>query len=421
MSRPENKTTLDNGIRIITHNMPYSRSVSMSVLVNVGARDELPVESGLSHFIEHMLFKGTKRRSSFEIAKEFDAMGGNANAFTSMETTCYHTKVITSHTAAAADILSDIVLNSAFDPEEIEKEKPVIVQEIGMVEENPEDYIHVLAGRCCWGDNPLGSSVLGTRESIAGFDSDKIKEYIRSRYQPQRTFISVAGNIEHNHILDIIGPAFESAEKRSDFPERSIPEVNKGLNIYEKDIEQAHICVFLKGLSLTDPDRYAFSLLNTVIGGNMSSRLFQEIREKRGLAYSVYSFISSYADTGMFGAYAAVDPANAVEAADLIIRELRKIKLDAISSGELKAAIEYSKGCLLLASESTDNQMFRQAQNEMNFGRFMPLDEVINEMESVKESEILNLAGRLCNTNSLGITILGPVSGEKQFKDLMVI
>jgi predicted Zn-dependent peptidase len=421
MSRPENKTTLGNGIRILTHNMPYSRSVSMGILVNAGARDELLTESGLSHFIEHMLFKGTKRRSAFQIAKEFDAMGGNSNAFTSMETTCCHAKVITSHTPAAADILSDIVLNPAFDSDEIEKEKPVIIQEIGMVEENPEDLIHVLAAKCCWGDNPLGSSVLGTRENILGFDRSGIKDYFVSRYQPQRTLISVAGNIEHNHILDIFGPVFESAAVRSDFPERITPDVKPGVNIHEKDLEQAHICIYLKGLSLTDKNRYAFSLLNTVIGGNMSSRLFQEIREKRGLAYSIYSFISSYTDTGMLGAYVAVDPANAVEAADLIVRELRRIKADAVSPDELKDAIEYTKGCLLLASESTDNQMFRQAQNDMIFGRFVPLDEVIKNIESVRDEDVSGIARDLFSPDNVGITILGPVSGEKEFNDLLVI
>ena len=395
MTQPENKTTLDNGIRILTNNMPHSRSVSMGVLVNVGARDELLTESGLSHFIEHMLFKGTKKRSAFQIAKEFDALGGNTNAFTSMETTCYHAKVITSHTETMADLLSDIFLNSAFDPEEIEKEKPVIIQEIGMVEENPEDYIHVLTGQCCWGDNPLGSSVLGTRENILGFDTDKIKDYFTHRYQPQRTVISIAGNIEHNHILDIVGPAFESLERGSGFPNRITSEVKSGVNVYEKDLEQVHICVSMKGLPLTDQKRYAFSLLNTLIGGNMSSRLFQEIRERRGLAYSVYSFISSYTDTGMLGAYVAVDPSNAVEAADVIIKEISRIKKHAVDSGELKDAIEYSKGCLLLASESTDNQMFRQAQNEIHFGRFVPLDEVISDIESVKEEGILNLARNL--------------------------
>jgi predicted Zn-dependent peptidase len=421
MSRPENKTTLDNGIRIVTNNMPHSRSVSMGILVNAGARDEMTFESGLSHFIEHMLFKGTNRRSAFQIAKEFDSMGGNTNAFTSMETTCCHAKVITSHTEAMADLMSDIFLNSVFDPGEVEKEKPVIIQEIGMVEENPEDYVHVLAGRCCWGDHPLGSSVLGTRENILGFDCNKIKDYFKNRYQPERTVISIAGNIEHNHILDIIGPAFASQERWSEFPDRTTPTIMPGVNIYDKDLEQVHICVSLKGLSLTDHKRYAFSLLNTLIGGNMSSRLFQEIREKRGLAYSVYSFISSYTDTGMLGAYAAVDPANASEAADLIIRELRKIKLDAASTGELKDAIEYSKGCLLLASESTDSQMFRQAQNEIYFGRFVPLDEVINDIESVGKEDILDLARSLFDFNNASITVLGPVSGEKEFENLLAI
>jgi len=421
MFQPENKTTLDNGIRILTHNMPYSRSVSMGVLVNVGARDELSAESGLSHFIEHMLFKGTKRRSAYQIAKEFDAMGGNTNAFTSMETTCCHAKVITSHTGTIADLLSDIFLNSLFDTEEIEKEKPVIIQEIGMVEESPEDYIHVLTGQCCWGDNPLGYSVLGTRENILGFDSSSIKDYFMHRYQPQRTVISVAGNIEHDHILDIIGPAFETLKRGAGFPDRITPEVKSGVNVYEKDLEQVHICVSLKGLSLTDQNRYAFSLLNTVIGGNMSSRLFQEIREHRGLAYSVYSFVSSYTDTGMLGAYVAVDPVNAVEAADAVIKEISRLKEHSVDSGELKDAVEYSKGCLLLSSESTDNQMFRQVQNEIHFGRFVPLDEVINGIESVRKEDILNLSRNLFDSNNLAITLLGPVSGTKQFKNLLAI
>jgi len=421
MFQPENKTTLDNGIRILTHNMPYSRSVSMGVLVNAGARDELSAESGLSHFIEHMLFKGTKRRSAYQIAKEFDAMGGNTNAFTSMETTCCHAKVITSHTGTIADLLSDIFLNSVFDTEEVEKEKPVIIQEIGMVEESPEDYIHVLTGQCCWGDNPLGSSVLGTRENILVFDSNRIKDYFMRRYQPQRTVISAAGNIEHDHILDIIGPAFETPERGSGFPDRIAPEVKSGVNVYEKDLEQVHICVSLKGLPLTDHNRYTFSLLNTVIGGNMSSRLFQEIRERRGLAYSVYSFISSYTDTGMLGAYVAVDPVNAVEAADVIIKEISKLKEHAVDSGELKDAVEYSKACLLLSSESTDNQMFRQIQNEIHFGRFVPLDEVIKGIESVRKEDILNLSRNLFDSNNLAITLLGPVSGAKQFRNLLAI
>lgn len=419
MFRPENKTVLSNGIRVITSNMPHSCSVSMGIWVNTGARDEFQEESGLSHFIEHMLFKGTSKRSAFQIAKEFDAMGGNTNAFTSMEATCYHAKVITSHAETAASLLFDIFLNSAFDIEEIEKERPVIIQEIGMVEDNPEDYIHFLSGQCFFKNNPLGYSVLGTRENIINFKPEKIKEFFNLRYHPSRIVISFAGNIEHNHIIDIVRPVFESFGNISFFPERITPDVQNGVNIFEKDLEQVHICALLKGLSITDERRYAFSLINTILGGNMSSRLFQEIREKRGLAYSVYSFISSYMDTGALGAYAAVDPDNAFDAAALIIKEIKKIKEHAIDDRELKDAVEYTKGCLLLASESTDNQMFRQVQNEINFNRHIPLQEVISKIESVTKDEALDLAGLLFDSDNLSLTVLGPVSDKKQFMDVL--
>ncbi len=419
MYRPENKTVLSNGVRIITNNMPHSCSVSMGIWVTAGARDESQEESGLSHFIEHMLFKGTTKRSAFQIAKEFDAMGGNANAFTSMETTCYHTKVITSHINTAADLLFDIFLNSTFDINEIEKERPVIIQEIGMVEDNPEEYIHLLSDQCFFKNNPLGSSVLGTRSNIISFKPEKIKEFFKIRYQPSAIVISVAGNIEHNQILDIIGPVFESYENTSFPPERITPDAQKGLNIFGKDLEQVHICALYKGLSLTDERRYAYSLINTILGGNMSSRLFQQIREKRGLAYSVYSFVSSYIDTGMLCAYAAVDPGNALEAADLIIKEVENIKKRPIDDFEIKDAVEYSKGCLILASESTDNQMFRQAQNEINLNRHVPLQEVIGKIESVTKDEVFDLANLLFNFDNLSLTILGPVSDKKQFEDIL--
>lgn len=421
MYQPENKTLLENGIRILTKNMPYSCSVSMGVWLNAGARDESEDESGLFHFIEHMLFKGTAKRSAFQIAKEFDAMVGNTNAFTSMETTCYHARVITSHTAAAAGLLADIFLNSMFDIEEIEKERPVIIQEIGMTEDNPEDFIHILAGQCCFRNNPLGHSILGTRENVLNFSADRVKDFFRSRYQPQRTIVSIAGNIEHNQIMDIVGPAFGSLKRGDGFPERVPPSIYPGVNLFAKDLEQVHICVSLKGLSLTDEKRYAYSLMNTLLGGNMSSRLFQEIREKRGLAYSVYSFISSYADTGVLGAYVAVDTDNTVEAVDVIIREIKRLKENTVDKDELKDAVEYTKGCLLLSSESTDSQMFRQAQNEINFGRNIPLPEVINAIESVTQEDIYELAGSIFDSGNLSLTLLGPFSNKKQLENILAI
>jgi predicted Zn-dependent peptidase len=421
MSRPENKTLIENGIRILTNNMPHSCSVSMGVWINAGARDESIEESGLFHFIEHMLFKGTAKRSAFQLAREFDAMGGNTNAFTSMETTCYHAKVITSHAKTAADLLTDIFLNSTFDPEEVEKERPVIIQEIGMVEDNPEDYIHLLAGQCCFKDNSLGYSILGTRENVLGFDANRIKAFFRCRYQPQRSIVSVAGNIEHNQILDIVGPALEKLERGDGFPERAVPSVHPGVNLFAKDLEQVHICVSQKGLSITDERRYAFSLMNTLLGGNMSSRLFQEIREKRGLAYSVYSFISSYADTGVTGAYVAVDPCNVVETVEIIIKEIKKLTEKLVTPVELKDAVEYTKGCLLLSSESTDSQMFRQAQNEINFGRNIPLQEVIDAVESVTPEDISVLAEALFDIRNISITILGSFNDKKKIENILTV
>lgn len=419
MCRPENKTILSNGIRVITRNMPHSCSVSMGIWVKAGTRDESQEENGLSHFVEHMLFKGTSNRSSFQIAKEFDAMGGNSNAFTSMEATCYHTKVITSNIKTAADLLFDIFLNSIFDIEEIEKERPVIIQEIGMIEDSPEDYIHLLSGQSFFKNNPLGFSVLGTRSNVINFKPEKVKEFFNRLYQPSRIVISVAGNIEHDYILDIIRPVFESYENTSFLPERITPDTQNGVNVFDKDLEQVHICALFKGLSLIDERRYAFSLINTMFGGNMSSRLFQEIREKRGLAYSVYSFISSFTDTGMFGAFAAVDPGNALDAAALILKEIKKFKKYAIDDQELKDAVEYTKGCLLLASESTDNQMFRQAQNEINFGRPIPLHEITAKIESVTKDEVYDLANLLFDSDNLSLTVLGPVSDKKQFMDVV--
>ncbi|MBU0986619.1 MAG: insulinase family protein [Proteobacteria bacterium] len=413
-----NKTTLKNGIRILTKKMPHIRSVSMGVWVNVGARDESLAESGLSHFIEHMIFKGTAKRTAFEIAKEFDAIGGQTNAFTSFENTCYHAKVMDTHLGTVADILSDVFLNSVFEKKEIENEQAVILQEIGMVEDSPDEYIHVLSGSNLWGENSLGRSILGTRENILNFDAKTIKGFFRRFYQPDRIVISAAGNVEHDRFVDLVGPAFESVRSGNGFPERVTPDGRSLINVHHRDLEQVHVCLGTTGLSITDPRRFAYSLMNTILGGNMSSRLFQEIRERRGLAYSVYSFISSYVDTGMFGAYAGVDPKNAHATTAMLLEQIKKLKKTRVDAAELQAAKEYSKGNLLLASESNDNQMVRLAQNETHFGRFIPLLEVIDRLESVTEDEVLELAESLLNDHRFVLTILGSVSDKKVYEDI---
>ena len=421
MDTPVAKTTLKNGIRIVTKNMPYTRSVSMGVWVNVGARDESAPESGLSHFIEHMVFKGTHKRSAFQIAKEFDAIGGNTNAFTTMENTCYYARVIDSHTETMVDILSDIFVNSVFDPGEIDKERPVILQEIGMVEDSPDEYVHMLSGHNFWGENPLGRSILGTPENIARFDAQTLKNFFRRLYQPDRIIISAAGNIDHGHLIELVEPVFGTLQSRDSFPQRKTPRGCSVVDLNHRNLEQMHICLSARGLSITDPRRYACSLLNTILGGNMSSRLFQEIRERRGLAYSVYSFISSHVDTGMFGFYVGVDPRRAQETTQLVLDEIDRIKNEPVESSELNGAMEYTKGSLLLASESVDNQMVRSAQNEIHFGDDITLQSIIEKVEAVTAEEIRVLANELFNRKQMTLTILGPLDADKkEFERILI-
>jgi predicted Zn-dependent peptidase len=420
MNAPVVKTTLKNGIRIVTKNMPYTHSVSMGVWVNVGARDESEPESGLSHFIEHMIFKGTRKRSAFQIAKEFDALGGNTNAFTTMENTCYYARVIDSHTETMVDILSDIFVNSLFDPSEIDKERPVILQEIGMVEDSPDEYVHMLSGHNFWGENPLGRSILGTPENIARFDAQTLKNFFQRLYQPDRILISAAGNIDHNHLVNLVRPVFETIQPRDGFPQRTTPTGRSVVDLNHRKLEQIHICLSARGLSITDPRRYTVSLLNTILGGNMSSRLFQEVRERRGLAYSVYSFISSHVDTGMFGFYMGVDPKRALETTRLVLNEIDRIKTEPVELSELHGAIEYTKGSLLLASESADNQMVRSAQNEIHFREDIALQDIIEKIEAVAAEEIQNLANELFNRNQMTLTLLGPVTADKkEFEEIL--
>ncbi len=414
MTDAVNKTILSNGVRILSKKIPYVRSVSMGVWVNVGARDESTDESGLSHFIEHMIFKGTKKRTAYQIAKEFDAIGGHTNAFTSMELTCYHAKVMDTHLETMVDILSDIFLNSTFDSQEIEKELPVILQEIAMVEDNPEEHIHTLFSNNFWGDNPLGRSILGTGENIMRFDDKTTREFFHRFYHPERIVIAVSGNIDHDQLVNLIGTAFESIKSNSSSLKRVTPQIgSQQITLNHRKLEQVHICLGTKGLAITDPGRYALSLINTILGGNMSSRLFQEIRERRGLAYSVYSFLSSHVDTGMFGIYMGVSPQNAYDSIELVLKELQKIKSGSITPTELSDAKEYTKGNILLSAESTDNQMVRLSQNEIHFGRYIPLEDIVDNIEAVTREEIAQRAESMFDSDFMTVTTLGPIDDTK--------
>ncbi|WP_373501493.1 M16 family metallopeptidase [Desulfococcus sp.] len=413
-----NKTTLANGIRILTQTLPHYRSVSMGVWVNVGARDETADESGLSHFIEHMIFKGTRRRTAFQIAKEFDAIGGYTNAYTTPETTCYHAKVMDAHIETMVDILSDIFLNSVFDDDEMERERLVIAQEIGMIEDSPEEYVHVLSETAFWGDHPLGRPISGSRENVLRIDADALKRFFLRLYQPERIVVSAAGSVDHDRLVAILEPKFGAVEKGNGFPERQTTRGRSGLFVHPRDLGQLHICLGTGGLSITDPRRYAASLLSTVLGGNMSSRLFQKIREQRGLAYSVYSFFSSYVDTGMSGIYLGTDPENGPEAVALIIDELNAFKETPVDPGELSDAKEYTRSNLIMATESVDNQMVRIAQNEIHFGEDLPLPEIISHVDKVTCEDIMTLSREIFRPDPLALTLLGPVPDQTPYENL---
>ncbi|ACL06422.1 peptidase M16 domain protein [Desulfatibacillum aliphaticivorans] len=408
MENPVRKTELHNGIRIVTNSMPHVRSVSMGVWVNVGARDEPLENNGMCHFIEHMVFKGTEKRDAFQIAAEMDAIGGNANAFTGMEDTCYHGKVLDTHLPRLTDILSDIFLNSVFQPEEFVRERAVILQEIGMQDDSPDDRVHLMTSEALFGEHPLGRSVLGSPDNLLSFEAHSLLDYLKEWYQPSRIVITAAGHLDHDDFVSLTGPAFEQVSPGPELPQRVPPKNKPELRVEHRDLEQVHLCLAASGLGAVDPRRYAYSLMNIILGGNMSSRLFQEVREKRGLAYSVYSFAPSFSDTGAIGVYAGVDPSNLDLTLDLIYKELSRLKGDKVSEQELRGAKEYVLGSLIMSAESTDNQMLRAAQNEINFGRHKPISESAKNIEAVTREEILELANELLEA-PMALAVLGPV------------
>ncbi|MDL2274644.1 insulinase family protein [Desulfosarcina sp. OttesenSCG-928-G10] len=406
-------TVLENGVRVVSLSMPHLHSVSMGVWVDVGARDETDAESGLSHFIEHMIFKGTARRDAFEIAKAFDAIGGQTNAFTTMEHTCYYARVLHDDLATMVDILSDIFLNPAFDEAAVAQERPVILQEIGMVDDSPEDWVHTMVGPAFWGTHALGRSILGTPENLMAFDSSAIREFFKRLYQPERVVIAVAGHSDHDQMVDLLAPFFGTLSSgKTHFPPRCRPCDQSNIIRRHQDLEQTHICLSLPGLSVSDPRRFTLSLLNTILGGNMSSRLFQTIREERGLAYSIYSFLSAYTDAGMAGVYTAVSPEDAKQCLGLIMDEIRRFKHEPVSAETLADAKAYTRGNLFMAEESPDSQMMRLGWNALYFDAVMPIETVLARIDAVTPTDILDLAADLWKSGRPALSIIGPEADQ---------
>jgi predicted Zn-dependent peptidase len=406
------KTVLKNGIRVITEEIPYLKSVSIGVWVATGSRDEQPSENGVSHFIEHLLFKGTERRTAFDIAKEIDSVGGTLNAFTGREYTCFYAKVIYKNLPLAIDLLSDIFLHSLMDDKDVEKERMVILQEIKMVEDTPDDYVHDLFNRVCWGKHPLGFPIFGTSELVQSFTRDQIYQFLKENYQPNRIIICAAGNLEHQEVVDRIGETFGQLPKSNTARERLRPRSISTTNIWKRELEQVHFCLGTKGLRYNHSLRFASYLLNTILGGGMSSRLFQEIRENRGLAYSVYSYLPAYIDSGLVVVYAGTNESSFQEAIELILKEFNRLKAEPFKNGELETAKEQLKGNLLLSLESSDNLMTRLAKNEIYFGSHLPVEKVLEGIDEVKEEVVRSLAKEFFDERFFCLTVLGPTDGN---------
>ncbi len=389
------KTVLSNGIRVLTEKVSGSRAVSIGVWVSAGSRDEPYELSGISHFIEHMIFKGTENRTALDIAKTFDRLGGFSNAFTSKETTCFHAKVLDAHLDVIMDLLSDIFLHSVFDPLEVERERQVILQEINMMEDSPDELVHELFNMNFWKGNPVERSILGSPETVLRISSSTLKTHMKEFYTGKKVLVSASGNIDHDDLCKRVEELFSCLGNGNNLPERTAPRPNFDIFFRNKDLEQTHILVGLPGPSSSDPDRYKILLMNVILGGSMSSRLFQEVREKRGLAYAVYSFVSSLHDSGLLGIYAGVAPENTYKVVSIIQKEMEKMATDNVDEVEIQAAKDNIKGGLLLSSENTDARMSRIARNEIDLGQYISYEEVVEEIDAVTAKDIKECAARL--------------------------
>lgn len=390
-----NKYSLSNGLRVIVEPIPTCRSVSFGIWVKTGSRHENTQDNGISHFIEHMLFKGTKRFTAKDIADVFDGIGGNVNAFTSKEYTCYFAKVLDLHLPIAVDALADMFFDSVLDDEELAKEKNVILEEIAMYEDTPDDKVHDDASRSAYGEHPLAYSILGLQDRLQAMTSDDLRSYMKRQYRLDNVVISVAGNVEEQQLVELLEKHFGSFANTGTAGSLDTPVFNGSYLFHKKQTEQNHICLSFPGCSIADPNLYAMVLLNNALGGGMSSRLFQEIREKRGLAYSVYSYHTSYADTGLFTIYAGTAPKQTADVLNITMEVLGELAAKGLTEAELHRGKEQLKGSLILSLESTSSRMNRNGKNELMLGRHYTLDQMLERIDDVTMADIANMTKRL--------------------------
>jgi len=404
------KTVLPGKVQVITEEIPHSQSVSVGLWVKTGSRDETSEENGIAHFLEHMAFKGTTRRGALELAREIDQLGGSSNGFTTKENTCFHGKVLADQLPQLIDLLSDILLHPTYQPEELEKERRVILQEIHTQEDSPEEYIHELFSRQFWGENAFGRPITGSVETVSQLTRTSLINYRQDTYRPEQLVIAAAGSLHHQELVDLIGPYFEDFHNGRPIRQRTAVVTHPGVHCCPRDLEQVHVCMGTPAPAAGDRERYVAVLLNLILGGNMSSRLFQEVREKRGLCYAIYSFLTSYSDTGLLAVTAAVSPENLAALLKTVKLELNRLADQEVNSLELQAAQEYFRRALFLSSEDNDNRMIRLAKNEINLGCFIPYEEIIANLQAVTAAQIQQLAHKLFHLPNWTLVFLGPVA-----------
>ena len=408
------KTVLPSGLIVLTERMEHVRSVAMGVWMRAGSRHEVAELNGISHFVEHMVFKGTKSRTAQRIAREVDAIGGNLDAFTGKETVCFNVKVLDDHVPVALDVLSDLVLNPVFASEEITRERGVILEEIKMDEDNPDTLVHEIFTQSFWKDHPLGKPILGTRETVKSFEQNTLLRFFEQRFRADNMVFSAAGNLEHDSFVELVARHFSSLAPGSLADDTVAPTVTSRINLRnKKSLEQVQLCLGVPAPPIADSCRYATLLLNTLVGGGMSSRLFQTVREERGLVYSIYSDLNPYRDTGSLCVYAGTSADRALQVIDLIMEEFRRMKTEPLPADELRRGKDQLKGNLLLSLESSMSRMSNLARQQMYFERFFGLEEILEKVESVTEEQVMAMAEKLFQPDRVAVTLLGRLDGLK--------
>ena len=405
------RDVLPNGLRLLTERIPHVRSVSVGVWLSRGSRHEAAEVGGIAHFVEHMLFKGTATRSAEDIAQTIDSIGGQMDAFTAKEYASYYIKVLDEHLPIAVDVLSDIVCRPAFAPTDVEREKKVVLEEIKMVEDTPDDLVHELFTEGFWAQHPLGRPILGTKQTVEALTADGLRRYFEGVYTAPNLIVAVVGNIEHDQVRALIERAFAGLPRVSAPVHETPPRAVSHTTIRTKDLEQSHVCLGASGYRQNHDDRYGCYVLNTILGGSMSSRLFQNVREKRGLAYAVFSGLSAYRDAGALTIYAGCANDAVGELVDVVVAELRRIKGEPVASTELRRAKDHLKGSLMLGLESTSSRMSHLARQEIYFDRQFSLDEMIDGVERVTTDDVQRVAAELLHDRALAATVLGAVDG----------